>query len=178
MRRKRILGASMGLAAILAFWPWYENPANFVNWKDRFKTSVPIALMLGGPCEKQEDGTVVRDIGPDCYRYSEPRHYSGIWLHQFEGSMFIEGAEKVPNERPDYKDSAWLQYDLPTRLNGSSTNDYDEGRDCYPIDAYRVRFVGRERFGGGGHFGMWEREIWPDRMIEMNPLPPPNCQSY
>ena len=149
-----------------------------MKWEDRFKTSVPIALMFGGPCETREDGVIFHDRGPDCYRFSELRNYSGVWLNQFEGSTFLEGREEIPNERPQYEESAWLQYDPPTEPNNLDIYDYDEDRGCDPIAAYHVRFVGRESPVGGGHMGLWEREIWAERMIEIKPLPAPDCRSY
>ena len=178
MSRRKILGLVSLVSVVLVFWPWLGNPRDFVKWEDRFKTSVPIALVFGESCETREGGVIFHDTGPDCYRFSEFRDYSGIWINQFEGSTFIEGGEEVPRKRPPFEETAWLRYDPPKEPSGTDILDYDEELGCYPIAAYYVRFVGRERPGGGGHLGLWGREIWPERMLKIEQLPAPNCQTY
>ena len=178
MSRGKILGLASLVFVAIVFWPWLGNPADFAKWEDRFKTSVPIALAFGLPCETREDGVIFHNIGPDCYRFSELRDYSGIWVNQFEGSTFIEGADEVPTKRPPSEETAWLQYNQAIEPSGIDIFDYDEELGCYPIAAYYVRFAGRERPGGGGHLGLWGIEIWPERMVELEQLPAPNCQTY
>ena len=56
--------------------------------------------------------------------------------------------------------------------------DANRHRAYYSTAAFRVRFIGRERSGRAGHLGLWEKAIWPEQMMEMEPLPAPDCRSY
>lgn len=43
--------------------------------------------------------------------FVEPaRQFSGIWLSEFEGSTFIEGATAIPSERPPDEETDWLEW--------------------------------------------------------------------
>ncbi|VWX61305.1 hypothetical protein [Sphingorhabdus sp. 109] len=165
----------LGLVIIgVIFWPWLGNPSDFVKWEDRFRTSIPIALILGQPCETQEGNAIIRDTGPECYHFSAAREYNGVWLYEFEGSTFVEGADSAPEQRPKDERSAWLRYDPPMELAGK----YDEQKKCYTVSAFRIRFIGRERQGRGGHMGLWNKVVLPTQMIKLEPLPSPDCSTY
>lgn len=128
-----------------------------MNWLCLF------ALVLALPaCSQTDDG--------------EPREFSGVWLYEFEGSTFVEGATEVPKERPASNQSAWLNYhpdpnpdrhpDFPN-VRFSRYDDYDEARDCYLVHPFLVTFVGRRATDqyGSGHMGLWGSEVKVDRMI-------------
>ena len=108
--------------------------------------------------------------------------FSGVWLYEFEGSTFIEGATEIPRERPLYSNSAWLDYH-PDRLRPdqyiemSDKDRYDVKSGCYPIHAYLVRFEGHRVTDahGSGHGGLWPSEVKVDRMISSDSLGRPFC---
>lgn len=163
---------------IAIFWPWLGNPFNYMHLKDSVRTSIPVALIFGVPCNTYKDGTIGIDISPACYRFEKPRHFKGIWLYQFEGSTFLEGATSVPRTRPSASDAAWLMYD-PASIDPKP--DYrrnSEGGNCFPIHAFEIEFVGRRSPEGHGHMGLYGSQIWIDRMLSAKPLPAPNCEKY
>ena len=176
MNRRTIFGLVSAALVVILFWPWVDNPTHFVKWEDRLKTSLPIASAFGFPCHTYKDGVIVIDVGPECYRFSELRNYTGVWLNQFEGSTFIEGAKDLPVQRPPHEQSAWLEFTSSEKLPQLQFYPYDEALGCYPVAAYYVRFTGRERPGPGGHFGLSGKEIWAERVLEMRPLAKPSCQ--
>lgn len=108
---------------------------------------------------------------------SEPRRYTGVWLYEFEGSMFLEGATAPPLVRPDYANTAWLDFD-PNKIESSTRyTDHDEKRGCYLLSAFRVDFIGRKRKYpyGAGHLGLWPNEVIVDEMISFRKLDAPEC---
>lgn len=158
-----------------AFWPWLGNPLDYVNWSDRFKTSIPVALTFGFPCETRENGAIFRDRSPDCFRFGQPEEFSGIWIDEFERSVFVEGAVSAPRQRPSYEESAWLSIPkgifAPERLPATGKLE----SECHGTSVYRIEFVGRERHGDSGHGGLWDREIWVDRISRIENLKVDPC---
>lgn len=110
---------------------------------------------------------------------SPTRRFSGVWLHEFEGSTFVEGATAIPPQRPPYNTSDWLEFSshqpgLRERLeDGAQVED----RDCYPVQPFLVTFVGRRtaRPFGAGHMSLWRSEVTVDRMISIERLGPSFC---
>jgi hypothetical protein len=109
-------------------------------------------------------------------------HFSGVWLYEFEGSTFLEGARKVPAKRPTHSQEAWLDYhpdqDHPNGDVGHSSKDaYDLKKGCYPIYPFAVTFRGRKvtRPLGSGHLGNYASEMKVDRMLSMRSLGPSFC---
>jgi hypothetical protein len=107
----------------------------------------------------------------------EPRMYSGVWLYQFEGSTFVEGATSRPVNDVDPKKAAWLDYDPEAMMPGPNYDDYDESAGCYPIHAFVVRFIGRRTTSanGSGHGGLWGSAVKVDRLLGAKPLGPAAC---
>jgi hypothetical protein len=177
-RIKRYLLIAGVALTLLVFWPWIESPFAFVHWKDRIRTSIPVALVLGFPCEETlQNGAIFRDVGPDCYRYDAPREFRGIWLYEFEGSFFLENATFIPSERPAFSDTAWLEFG-PDVVEPPTDSDYSEEKSCYPISAYAITFVGRRNRYGSGHLGLWPESVRVDKMLSVHRLPAPSCEAY
>jgi hypothetical protein len=107
------------------------------------------------------------------------RRFSGVWLYEFEGSSFIEGATEPPTVRPPYHDTDWLEYSHPEpRLDPFRKGlGYDDDLGCYPVQPILIVFVGRRahRSGGAGHMGLWRSEVTVDRTVSLEPLGPPIC---
>ena len=109
--------------------------------------------------------------------FDRSRQYSGVWLYEFEGSTFVEGATGVPARRPAYEESDWLEWtDWP------GLEDLMEKRlqsaDCYTVQPFYVTFVGRRirrPIGGAGHLGLWRSEIVVQRPISAKRLGPSFC---
>lgn len=177
-RRTRIALIAGAAMVTAAFWPWLGNPFNYVHLRDSVRTSIPVALVYGEPCTTHADGVIYYDTGPNCYRFDPPRRFKGIWLYEFEGSTFLENATSVPTRRPAYSDTAWLMYDPAAIDPKPEYNRYSNGRNCYPIHAFEVDFVGRRSPEGHGHLGLFGSEIWVDKMLSARSLRPPSCQRY
>lgn len=162
----------------MIFWPWLGNPFNYMHLRDSVRTSIPVASIFGEPCATYSDGVISYDTGPNCYRFDQPRSFKGIWLYEFEGSTFLEGATSVPKERPVYGDTAWLHYDPAAIDPKPQYNRAREGEDCYSIHAFEIEFIGRHSPEGHGHMGLFGSEIWVEKMLSAKPLPAPNCEKY
>lgn len=107
-----------------------------------------------------------------------PRQFSGIWLSEFEGSTFIEGATAIPSERPLDEETDWLEWtERQPRLEALR----DEARGiegCYAIQPIRLTFIGRRTrhpLGGAGHMGLWRSTVTVERTISAEHLGPSFC---
>lgn len=107
------------------------------------------------------------------------RQYSGVWLYEFEGSTFVEGAAEAPKERPSYRESDWLDYpfDQPRMGQLVEAVGYDEDRDCYTVQPFLVTFIGHrtQRPFGAGHMGLWRSQMTVHRTISFERLGPAFC---
>ena len=103
-----------------------------------------------------------------------------MWIVAFESSTFIEGISEAPATRPDYEQTAWLNYD-PSQIdpNGDYFG-YDAELGCYRLNAFYIDFEGSKTtsFAGSGHLGLWGSEIEVERVIEARPIANPNCQTF
>lgn len=113
---------------------------------------------------------------------SEPRQYYGVWLYSFENSTFLEGASKVPEERPSDKQASWLDYhpskEYPGQFVENSHYDlYDPENKCYPVYPFLVSFVGKNTTAvhGSGRLGLWDSKFTVEDIISSEPLGPPFC---
>jgi hypothetical protein len=173
-RAKTLFAVALGITAL---WPWLGNPFGFLHLRDSVRTSVPIALMFGEPCATYKDDYIVFDRSPACYKFDEPRVYKGVWLYEFEGSRFIDGAKSVPARMPEAGSTAWLSYN-PEQIDPTGEYNSDPDRECYPIYAFAISFIGRRNPQGGGHLGMFDSEIWPERILSAKALPSPDCRIF
>jgi|GEM_PF-1486059 len=171
MKKRNVL---ILIVSAAAFWPWLGNPLDYVRWEDGARTSVPVALLFGFPCESRQSDVSIMATGPDCFRFSEEREYSGVWVDKFEGSTFVEGASRLPSEITLDERSVWLS--VPSSLYEQGLmprRDYES--ECSSFAAYRLQFLGRERIGAAGHFGMWSKEIVVDELLEVEMVAPSTC---
>jgi hypothetical protein len=105
------------------------------------------------------------------------RQFSGVWLYEFEGSTFVEGATEIPKERPAPKETDWLEWADQPRL-GELMEESLENGDCYTVQPIRVTFVGHRThhpFGGAGHLGLWRSKVTVHRTISAERLGPSFC---
>ncbi len=105
------------------------------------------------------------------------RQFSGVYLHEFEGSTFVEGATGIPSERPDYKKTDSLEWRDQPRLEELLEESLGNG-DCYTVQPILVTFVGRRTrypFGGAGHMGLHPSKVTVHRMISAERLGPSFC---
>jgi hypothetical protein len=103
------------------------------------------------------------------------REFSGVWLYEFEGSTFVEGATTVPTKRPPYKETDWLNH--PAKQEIRAGEPADESLNCHPVRPFLVTFTGyrtRHLFGSG-HLGLWRSEITVQKPISIEPLGPAFC---
>jgi hypothetical protein len=105
------------------------------------------------------------------------RRFSGVWLYEFEGSTFLEGATEIPKERPSPREADWLVWVDQPRLEELMEKSLGNG-DCYTVQPILVTFAGRRThrpFGGAGHMGLWRSQVTVDRMISAKRLGPSFC---
>jgi hypothetical protein len=111
------------------------------------------------------------------------RQFSGVWLHEFEGSTFVDGATEVPTERPDPAKTDYLEWRDWPRLEALMEASRGNG-SCYTVQPFLVTFSGRrthyplygaKRFGGAGHMGLWRSKVTVDRPISAKRLGPSFC---
>jgi len=104
------------------------------------------------------------------------REISGLWLLQFEGSNFFEGATPETVRSYELDDAGWLsesdQIDLSNLLSG-----YDESDECWTVKAVQLRFRGHRQIGVSGHLGMWSSSYEIEELLEMKVVPWPDCDS-
>ncbi|HWW11948.1 MAG TPA: hypothetical protein VN018_05485 [Brevundimonas sp.] len=105
------------------------------------------------------------------------RQFSGVWLYEFEGSSFVEGATKIPAERPPYKETDWLEWRDQPQIEALMEDRLGDGA-CYTVQPIRLTFIGhrtRHPFGGAGHMGLWRSTVTVDRTISAERLGPSFC---
>ena len=107
----------------------------------------------------------------------QTRHFSGVWLYEFEGSTFIEGATAIPKEHPAPEATDWLEWADQPRLGALMEKSLSNG-DCYTVQPILVTFVGRRTyhpFGGAGHMGLHRSMVTVHRTISAERLGPSFC---
>lgn len=111
--------------------------------------------------------------GPD-------RQFTGVYLYEFEGSTFIEGATEIPSERPPYEQTDWLDWVEEPRLE-ALFDDQVGNADCYEVQPFLITFVGRrtrDPFRGAGHMGLWRSKVTIRRTISAKRLGPSFCYDH
>lgn len=130
------------------------------------------AATLPAPACRREDRSsgaefVVRGPDRDCRRFRAARSFEGVWIDEFEGSLFVEGARSYDEarRRPASDPQVyWLAIDAKSDIAKVVPRRYGT--------AYRIRLIAREmlpegkrsRFSlpGFGHMGMWHQSILVD----------------
>ena len=105
------------------------------------------------------------------------RQFSGVWLYEFEGSTFVEGATGIPMERPAYEETDWLEWADWPHLEGLMDKSTGTG-DCQTVQPFLITFVGHRThhiFGGAGHLGLWRSKITVQRPVSAKRLGPSFC---
>jgi hypothetical protein len=105
------------------------------------------------------------------------RQFSGIWLYEFEGSTFVEGATEIPKESPAPEEADWLEWADWPRLKVLMEESRGNG-DCYKVQPFLVTFAGRRThypFGGAGHLGLWRSKVTVQKPISARRLGPSFC---
>lgn len=160
------------------FWPRYDTPFAYVHWKDRLRTSSPIAALFGRPCQTYVDGVYSGDRTPNCISYEPPREFKGIWMYEFENSTFFENATEIPIKSPPWGTSVWLDYYPGEIFPEIEFDRYDTEKECFNIFAFEINFIGRSTPYNTGHLGSSASEILVENVLSINPLPAPDCRIY
>lgn len=108
------------------------------------------------------------------------RQFSGVWLYEFEGSSFVEGATAVPAERPDYRQTDWLEWTEWPQLERLMEYRLGDG-DCYTVQPFLVTFEGRKTHHpvrGAGHLGLWRSKVTVQRPISAQRLGQSFCYDH
>jgi hypothetical protein len=159
MRVKVLSLAALLLTACDAQPSHTPPPEAYRSWKDRALVGLHLASLERLPCatKVKTAGRIREGMLPtdQCFKMTERRRWSGVWVNEFEDSSFHSGRTNVP-----LSDSAgwWLEPTKPMpRVDGK---------------AWLIEFVGRRtKYAGGyGHMGMFDHEIIVDRVISMKEL--------
>lgn len=105
------------------------------------------------------------------------REFSGVWIYEFEGSTFVEGATEIPTIRPPYEDADWLEWSDQLLLENLLDDRPGDG-DCHLAQPFRVTFVGHRihhPLGGAGHLGLWRSQVTVRRTLSAERLGPSFC---
>lgn len=149
----------------------------YQRWKDKIVAATHIPFFgFKGLCDTRwvsdKFGGYYDHLPPDqCYKMDAPRHWSGLWRDEFEGSRFCPGpATECSFDSPGEK--IWFEYSF------GMTQSRPAERKVPPGGLYLVDFVGRRSTYRGqyGHMGGSDRFITVNRMIsikEIEPPPPP-----
>lgn len=86
----------------------------------------------------------------NCYRFEPARLFSGIYVDEFEGQRFLEGAHGPPPYQP--RDRIWLELDdgLRAELRRRLPPDQRGRTRIWQIEILGRKAIGR---GGFGHLG-------------------------
>ncbi|RNJ62534.1 MAG: hypothetical protein EDM03_13965 [Porphyrobacter sp. IPPAS B-1204] len=106
----------------------------------------------------------------------QTREFSGVWLLEFEGSQFFEGATLATVRDFDPADAGWLEEGDAIDVEKLFARDGGYA-DCYKVRAFALRFKGQRHFGVSGHLGGWNSRYEVAELIEMTPLSWPECES-
>jgi hypothetical protein len=144
--------------------------------RDALASVLPLDVLGIYPCasrQKESGIEVVVGVPVDqCFKMLPAKRFRGIWLDEFEGSIFIDGARDVETTKAELRRSLaapvahreWLGW-----------NDAD--RDAlFPRSSnarlVAVDFIGRRTAYPGryGHMGMSSSEVVVDRVISVRPI--------
>jgi hypothetical protein len=106
----------------------------------------------------------------ECVALAPPAEITGVWLNEFEGSVFHENAVNLTEVKAG-KSEVWFSMDSQTQLPADFRRQYGH--------AYRMTLIGRkavdmhrEPLDGYGHMGMSPGLIVADRILRMEDLGP------
>ncbi|NJC39938.1 hypothetical protein GGQ87_000196 [Brevundimonas alba] len=123
--------------------------------------------------------TLALSPAPEVGADGHDRQFSGVWLLQFEGSTFVEGATATPTEPLPVAATDWLDYpfDQPRLDELVEEPGYDDDRGCYTIQPFLVTFIGHriQRPFGAGHMGLWRSQVTVHRTVSFERLGPAFC---
>ncbi|MCU6455650.1 hypothetical protein LPN01_16340 [Sphingomonas sp. A2-49] len=123
------------------------------------------ALPLHGTVLPPPDPIPVR-CGRACVEKTPARRISGIWINYFEGSVFIEGAQRIEDTR-NRRDAPWFEIDDRTEVPRDFRRFYDRAYRV-TLDGWRSPIVPKPDIGGGyGHMGYWHGQILADRIVSI-----------
>lgn len=114
----------------------------------------------------QPDGTEIRQFAGSraCYDFLPPRRFSGIYVDEFEGQMFLEGAGEAKRYVIPCR-QIWFSVDEQSDV--SRWKGFDKSDDLSRV--WLVDFIGRATpsapKGQYGHMGVSEGEVLVDRVI-------------
>lgn len=122
--------------------------------------------------DASHNGIKVRAYKGDriCVDLAPATEMEGVWVNDFEGSAFYEGARSIADVK-GRESTVWFTIDQETVLPPGFTRHYGL--------AYRVKMVGRkardmnrEPLGGYGHMGMSRGLVVVDRIVRVDLLGP------
>ncbi len=125
--------------------------------------------------ERQGDEVVEVYVGDRaCVPLKAPLIYDGIWIDEFEGQNFVEGATSVRTLNRD-QSTPWFATDDPVEPFVKPAPLNKAAR--FGRNLYRVRFIRRQAIDmhrkppfGYGHMGSSEGLILLDKMLSIAPL--------
>jgi hypothetical protein len=111
-----------------------------------------------------------------CIDFDPPRLMSGVWINEFEGQTFREGASSWIDPRI-CGTSTWIEIKWP-EVEKIMAETVRPG-ELAPF-VYRITFIGQRtrRRGEYGHFGMFDRLVVVNEIKSVERLVPPERPTY
>jgi hypothetical protein len=145
---------------------------------DAMARVLPLGVFDIYPCASRQkiQGTdVIVGVPFDqCYKMLPPKRYRGVWLDEFEGSAFFEGARGAGEvraaiaRRSDAWPSSQVWLDWPENGGATALPTKTSANARLVV----MDFVGRRTVYAGsyGHMGGSQHEILVDRMLSAKPI--------
>ena len=174
---KRFVGCLITVAMLSGCGDRGAPSAAYRDWGDRMAVATGLRdLGLVRPCShhvrNQYGDYDASTPDEECYRFDAPKRWKGLWLAEFEGSIFCPEPAKTCTDG-DGGPYVWLgfgkQFKPPPGLSNNQP-----GAVLYAVD-----LIGRRSSFKGyyGHMGGAESEILVDKFISVTPVgfevPPP-----
>lgn len=143
---------------------------------DALASVLPLGVLGIYPCasrQKESGIEVIVGVPVDqCFKMLPAERFRGIWLDQFEGSTFFEGASDAETVKAELRrrmatptaDGEWLGWDDANRAVSLPRS---SNARLIAIDFIGRRTAYRGRYG---HMGMSNSEVVVDRMISARPI--------
>lgn len=165
------LVVAIAVASALALWVEAGNPPRFVR-----AGYDGVARLVSGEDPMRRCYTTTREPGGTtrydyvgaraCYDFLPPRRFTGVYVDEFEGQMFIEGAREAARYTIPCR---WVWFTVDEKSDVRAWKGFNPQDDLSSV--WLLDFVGRETrpaaggLMGYGHLGASDAEVIVDRIV-------------
>ena len=144
--------------------------------RDAFASLLPLDALGIYPCasrQKESGIEVIVGVPVDqCFKMLPAKRFQGIWLDEFEGSIFVDGVRDVEAAKAELRRRLAAPAAHMEWLGWDDTNRADLLPPSSNARLVAIDFIGRRTMYPGryGHMGMSNSEVVVDRMISARPI--------